>query len=376
MVCAVGGSLSVVKQVYKIYPTAIDYCSSGRNLSCLHCAAIYTRASIDVIQFLFRKMTILNTTTSSTNITLPKTSSYQQTPLHLACLCPPSKSFHNPQVVMILTELGGSSICADVDRYGRTPLHIACSVGGGGSGQRQSSSLASSITPSLSIIQDLTEVYSKACIVQDTKYQATPLHIICANSKIGDETCTVMVDIMKDLLRTNPTATQIYDWKDEIPIQIAIQNNVAYKICKMLIKKYPQCLEMKFRYNNYTSPTTTTSTTKGVTNSKIITSSSTSSSKGHPLALRNNRRLVRITETDNDDDTTNNDDSNNNTENDDPIGTKSKSNNDNNNNNTSATTQIMISLHEMAKLYKCSQQVIDLLNPYEEVGGNVVDDEE
>lgn len=227
-VCALGLSLATVKQCYKMYNQAIDAMSGIKGLSCLHYAVLYTSSSLDVIQFLIRKMAGGNGDDPETRVPLTLQTKKMQTPMHLACMCPSTFEKYNHQVVMLLTELSPKAVCLQVDMHGRTPLHIACGI----------------INPCLEVIEDLTEVCPAACLVQCTEYKATPLHLICSNPNISDENNTIVSDVIKDLLRSNSDATKLLDVNGHIPVAVAIENNACLKNIKLLVKKYPECVEM------------------------------------------------------------------------------------------------------------------------------------
>lgn len=217
VICAMGASLHTVKVCYKIYAEAIDYVSSEKGMTCLHFAAWYTRAPLDVIQFLVKKEPDA----------VQAVTKKQRTPLHLACMCPPSFKSYNPQVVMILTEIGGPGLCLQVDKHGRTPLHVACGID----------------EPSLEIVEDLTDVNPDACLVQCFDYQSTPLHLACSNPNVQDEDSKI-VDVIKDLIRSNPDAVRLKDKDGQLPIFVAVTNRACLKVLKMLVRKYSDCLEV------------------------------------------------------------------------------------------------------------------------------------
>lgn len=218
MLCCFGASLVTIKLCYKLYAEAIDYISNNREMTCLHYAVLYTRSSLDVIQFIIKKdpISILSLTKK------------QQTPLHIACNSSPNIKTYNPQVIMLLTELlPTKDNLLEVDKHGRTPLHIACGLD----------------EPCLEVIEDLTEVNNNACIIQCYDYHSTPLHLACSNRYVYNENHKI-VNIIKDIIRSNPSAVKMKDINGQLPISVAVTNKACYKICKMLIKKYPICLEM------------------------------------------------------------------------------------------------------------------------------------
>lgn len=218
IICALGASLSTVKQCYKVNTDAMEYRSTSKGMTCLHYAVLYTRAPLDVIMFIMKK---------DPHAIRTATSRKKQTPLHLACMCPTSYKVYNPEVILLLTEIGQETVCMEVDRHGRTPLHIAC-------GQDE---------PCLEVVEDLTEVNAAACIKQCYDYESTPLHLACANVNVNDES-NVIVDVIKDLIRSKPDSVRIRDKDGQLPIYVAVTNNACLKICKMLVKKYPECLEV------------------------------------------------------------------------------------------------------------------------------------
>jgi Ankyrin repeats (3 copies)/Ankyrin repeat len=217
MLCCFGASLATIKLCYKIYAEAIDYISATREMTCLHYAVLYTRASLDVIQFLMKK----------DPGAISAVSKKHQTPLHIACSCSPTIKTYNPDVILLLTELSSKEVLMKVDKHGRTPLHIACGLE----------------DPCLEVIEDLTEVNSEACTIQCYDFHSTPLHLACSNRHVNDENHCI-VNIIKDLIRSNPNAVKMKDVNGQLPIYVAVTNKSCFKICKMLIKKYPECLEI------------------------------------------------------------------------------------------------------------------------------------
>lgn len=214
MCCLLGCSLATIKLVLKQNPLAIEYASAYKGMKCLHYCVLYHRAPLDVIQYIIKKEP--NQLSSGTTTSL-------LTPLHIACMCPTAFTLFNPEVVMILTELGTATVCMNLDQYGRTPLHIACL-------QKR---------PSLQIVEDLTEVNGAACLVQCSMYKATPLHALCSNEHISDKDIyESFIDTIKDLLRTKPEACHMTDNDNEIPLEVALHNKAHFKIMRLLTKKY------------------------------------------------------------------------------------------------------------------------------------------
>lgn len=242
MACCLGLSYPVIKMIYKYNPHAIHYVSDQSGMNVLHYATMYTRASIKVLNYLIKQYKKSNSRSrdegekgSNNNHSIKAwtesiDNEHHRTPLHMACSCSTRFSFFNPEVILWLTEVNDR--CATiVDKYGNTPLHLACQVD----------------QPSFTIIDDLTTVYLDACTVEDkTKTKSIPLHHMLCHPQVENPS-NEFVDAVRDLVNSCPSSLKMTRQKggyvlNYIPIFIAIDRKADIQILKILIKYWPRCL--------------------------------------------------------------------------------------------------------------------------------------
>jgi Ankyrin repeat len=215
MACCVGVSVATFKRMYKLHPGALEYTTEDNGYSVLHCACMYTRAPLRVVNQLIKlDESLLELACTAMNYT----------PLHLACSFSPSNDCYNSDFILLLTEKNKvPASMLDID--GKTPLHLACMVD----------------LPCLAVVEDLTIVYPEACVVKSKDTGATPLHYACSNRDVHDKDSEA-VDIIKELIRTDPSALRVKNKKGQIPIFCAVASGACVTVLKAIVKKYPESL--------------------------------------------------------------------------------------------------------------------------------------
>lgn len=269
MACCLGFSHPIIKKIYKYYPTAIHYVSDHSGMNVLHYASMYTRSSLKVMNYLIKQYNKSSNNKNDDNNNKGNTikawteaidNEYHRTPLHMACSCLPSYTFFNSDIILLLTEINDRCIMI-IDKYGYTPLHLACLVD----------------CPNETIIDDLITVNSDACMISDkTKTKSIPLHYILSSSYVTNP-YNEFIDIVKDLVKANPTSLKVIRHAsggytlNYLPIYMAIDHNADIKILKLLIKYWPDCLfETDNKKKNGITPYQYAKDRKNITNQHIL----------------------------------------------------------------------------------------------------------
>lgn len=201
MLFAIDAPLSCIKKCYKHNPDALNDTSSIIG-SPIHYACWFN-ANDESVRYIASK-----DTDSLLHVNRTK-----RTPLHLACLrqC-------NSDLVLLLTAACPEAAALQ-DSQGSTPLHLA----------------ASTKSPDLEVIEDLTEVCPDAVVQQDNKSGSTPLHLV-----LQDKKC--QVDIVKDLIASNHRCMKVEDKEGRTPLHVAVETGASLKIFKAMTKKHPKYL--------------------------------------------------------------------------------------------------------------------------------------
>lgn len=189
--CALNAPIECVKKCFKLYTNALHDASPSIGTP-LHYACYYN-ASSRIVRYL----------ASRDRSALKIVNRGKRTPLHTAVA-----QHSNAELVVLLTEA-----CPDAttmtDKDDMTPLDLAVSIP----------------NPDLVVVEDLTEVNPTAI--------SHSLHKAIMNDTVG-------IDILKDMMMSNPKALSTRDKNKNLPLHLMVKTKRSYKEMKLCMKHHPK----------------------------------------------------------------------------------------------------------------------------------------
>lgn len=151
-------------------------------------------------------------------------------PLHQACIFHPTAT-----AIRYIIQAYPLALSAKESGYGRVPLHIACHS-----------------NASIECIRELIAHYPAASIIRDL-IGRVPLHYALSNGateEIVEELITAAVETYGDKVNGRREVCSAADFNGWLPIHVACFMGASAKVLSMLVKAYPEGVEMATKKNS------------------------------------------------------------------------------------------------------------------------------